>query len=114
MKSKNLGMGKMKQLEDKLVGDAVRRCPVSAFYRLFCSANFAFNAWGGGRVILTAAQWHKNNNSTEISNDVRYKTLQLKITHKTKIIKAKEKQHNTYYYVYVLYILPWYRFLLIR
>lgn len=47
MKSKNLGMGKMKQLEDKLVGDAVRRCPVSAFYRLFCSANFAFNAWGG-------------------------------------------------------------------
>lgn len=113
MKSKNLGMGKMKQLEDKLVGDAVRRCPVSAFYRLFCSANFAFNAWGG-RVILTAAQCHKNNNSTEISNDVRYKTLQLKITHKIKIIKAKEKQHNTYYYVYVLYILPWYRFLLIR
>lgn len=111
MKSKNLGMGKMKQLEDKLVGDAVRRCPVSAFYRLFCSANFAFNALGGGgreRVILTAAQWHKNNNSTEISNDVRYKTLQLKITHKTKIIKAN------YYYVYVLYILPWYRFLLIR
>lgn len=68
----------------------------------------------GGGVILTAAQWHKNNNSTEISNDVRYKTLQLKITHKIKIIKAKEKQHNTYYYVYVLYILPWYRFLLIR
>lgn len=34
MKSKNLGMGKRKQLEDKLVGDAVRRCPVSAFYRL--------------------------------------------------------------------------------
>lgn len=48
MKSKNLGMGKMKQLEDKPVGDAVRRCPVSAFYRLFCSANFAFNAGGGG------------------------------------------------------------------